>query len=245
MHAARSTIHLISKNAWSILIEELSVRDLLELRRTCKRMNEIVKSFNERWYRAHQWYVNRVVSHAKVKSVAKIHQSSLTALCISRAHPRLNGLSWNQKSLLINSGVQDGTFTKADCRIRYHWKYKVPAREQDVPLDYNYKPKRNKYIYWYMIECYRQMKTKTLDKISFRRAEVDKHKNQRTILKKTNQEKLIEIERNKRRIVESYDLEDQARVELLEAIRGHEVNKIFEGVRINCYKSVGDQPKAK
>ena len=42
--------------------------------------------------------------------------------------------------------VEDGVFTEKDCRYQLHFVWKVPEKEQEIPLDPKYKPKRNKYI---------------------------------------------------------------------------------------------------
>lgn len=57
----------------------------------------------------------------------------------------------------MQKAIDDGHFVaEKDCKYPGHFVHKVPKTELDIPLDKHFKPKKNNYIYHYLIECYRQ-----------------------------------------------------------------------------------------
>lgn len=229
-------VHSISKNAWGIIAHELSVQDLIQLRGTCRWLNNVVQSMNARWYRAHQWFVARNGAKRNVKSAVRCHTAALRGYCIPLSHAKLQGMSWREKQIAIQSGMEKGVFTEADCDKRLHWKYKVPEREQDIPLDKGYKPKRNCYMFWYLIEVYRHKKKDVKERITaYNGALVD--------CQRQREQNRWAIKRLQEEIAASHVREQELHVKRDAAIAVHQANDIFEGVRINCYK--GSDPKKK
>lgn len=168
--------NLIGKDCWNIIAKYgLSVNDLLSLRATSKAMNNIIKSMNEVWFKAHQWFLISLSGKTKAKSAVRVHSRELNPDCISDKHPLIESDAKNEnnaydrgyynpfynpyryernekrekkKILILN-----GDLTLDDCCNRYHWNYVVPKSRNDIPHDgYN---KKNQYIYYYLIECYR------------------------------------------------------------------------------------------
>jgi hypothetical protein len=154
--------NLIGKDCWNIIAKYgLTEKDLLSLRATCKHMNNTIKSLNELWFKAYQWFLISTSNHTKAKSAVRVHDRELNVDCIKDNHPLLGDVVQNnanyagririveKKSILIAKG----DLTLDDCDNRYHWKYVVPQSRNDIPHDgYD---KKNQYIYYYLIECYR------------------------------------------------------------------------------------------
>ena len=228
----RSSFHIISKDAWRIITEQLTVKDLLQLRGTSRYLNEIVKSLNTRWFQAHQWFVSRKVSKSKVKSAIKCHIRRLNANCIAQNHPSVHGETWYERRERILLGIADGILTEADCTNKRCWVYKVPNREQEIPLDRkHYNPKRNRYIYWYLIECYRHYKHHEKNKVEYYLSQANQNIRQ---IKASRQK--IEALRKQNEILSNNQakLEEKFRLEKAK----YDSNMIFEGTRINGYKGV-------
>ena len=227
----RSTYGVISKNAWGIIAHELTVQDLIQLRGTCRHMNTIIKSMNARWYRAYQWFVGTKVSKSKVKSAVKCHPKDVAEACIRRSHPTLAGMSYYEQYNAKRRLIRGGAYTTADCKNRSCWQYKVPTREQDIPLDKNYKGKRNRYIYWYLIECYRYYKKDQNDTIKVHQGGIKHQQQDRERMKR-------EIKYLKQSIASSITSEAASEEKLAVAVAKYQENAVFEGKRINCYKGV-------
>jgi len=227
MDEKRCTIGIISKNAWSIIARELSVQDLIQLRAGCKWLNDVVRSMNGRWFRAHQWFVARKGTKSKVKSAIKCHPGRMTYQCISDKHPLINDVDvkYQRKRQII----ADGLVTENDCTSRRCWSYTVPKTEQDVPLGKGYKPKRNIYLYWYLIECYRHKKKKQV------RA-VNEYNNYIIGCQRDRHQKKREIEWLQKQIKHSKEREEELHVKRDAKIAKNEHNQVFDGVRINNYK---------
>jgi hypothetical protein len=224
------TIGLISKNAWGIIAHKLKVQDLIELRRTCQRLNDVVTGMNPRWFRAHQWFVGKNVSKGKVKSAVKTHAGRrLRHHCIPDNHKLAGVHGWNARFHRKIEGIQDGTFTEADCVRRTCWQYKVPQREQDIPLDKNYKPKRNVYMYWYLIECYRYYKREENQNIDYFNNSIIREQRARVGMQNeiVGLQKAIEVSK-----VREIGLREKHEV----ALAKYKRNDVFEGMRINSYK---------
>jgi len=225
-------IHIISKDAWRIITNDLDVQDLLQLRGTCRHMNGIVKSLNARWYRAHQWFLSRKGTKSKVKSAVKCHTAPFCYRCIPHNHQLVRGASWYERTQSIRAGLDEGKFTEADCNKKTCWKYRVPRREQEIPVDKkHYKPKRNRYIYWYLIECYRHYKA-----IEKRRVEFYEYEVRQARLKLQTFRRTIEVLREKinTSITDEAEYDKKLRLERAK----YDKNKIFEGTRINGYNGV-------
>lgn len=225
----RSGVHLISKNAWGLVAQDLSVQDLLQLRGTCKWMNNVVTSMNSRWYRAHQWFLVNKGDQRKAKCAIRCHTQRFTINCISYYHKRLSGVRWNQRDVVFARLVEEGGITEKDCHHHDHWIYKVPQNEQEIPLDKGYKPKRNVYMFWYLIEVYRH-KTKDIKEM------MDRHKESIHYERLRRPQMMQQIEYLHKAIAQSLENEKQKVREYQAKKAAYEANNIFEGVRINCYK---------
>lgn len=217
---SRCTIHIISRDAWGIISANLQVQDLLALRRACKALNKIVIGMNVRWYKAHQWFVKRHKSGRNVKSAVRVHNVELQASCFPSGYviPNLHkytvrsqeSLDHWSRNAIFQMLIADEVFLESDCQNKYHYAWKVPASEQEIPLDKHYKPKRNQYIFWYLIECYRQYSAPYLHQISYAKTQIENCENQITQFKKD----LKNLNSGK-----------------------YGSNTIFKKVRINSYKS--------
>lgn len=218
---------IINKDAWHVIGRELHVHDLVNLRATCKLLNTVVKSMNTRWFRAHQWFLCRNGTKSKVKSAVKKHYGAgVTWRCVPRARVLNNNdggfvgyHEYQQRALAL---IESGDFTEEDCTDRYHWHMVVPTTESDIPLKkYN---KRNCYMYWYLIECYRI-------KGARHEEELRRLANEVVRLKRRERELVECLERVRKRIP---DMEVA-----LEAkkTRYHE-NSIFKDTRVTSYKGI-------
>jgi hypothetical protein len=228
----RCTIHVISKNAWSLIAPDLSVQDLIQLRGTCHRLNDVVRGMNARWYRAHQRFLSEKVAVSKVKCKVKCHIKKVDPYCIPRNHHLLKGLNgWNQVYHAKCQMIANGELNENDCCKRSCWSYKVPSKEEDIPLDpKHYKPKRNVYMFWYLIECYRYYKKRDVANIRYysdmvrdcqqRRWRMESEIQRLTLDQVAYQEKL-EVAQNK-----------------------NKTNLIFDGQRINSYKGFKKKKKS-
>lgn len=153
--------NLINKDCWNIIAGYgLTEKDLLSLRATCKYMNNMVKSLNELWFKAHQWFLISTSDKSKAKSASKVHNYNFGYGCVKDEHPLLSSIyrdnGWYSKysiNELKTNLIQKGELTLNDCSKKYHWKVIVPKCRNDIPHEgYN---KKNQYIYYYLIECYR------------------------------------------------------------------------------------------
>jgi hypothetical protein len=130
-----------------------------------------------RWYKAHQWFVAKHSSSNKVKCAVKTHVVALQLCCVPEDYPypgrpeRLTGnyhrINANIKEVRLGrlKAIVDGIFTESDCCQRYHFMSKIPTSEVDIPLDKHFRPKRNNYIYHYLIECYRRKQPMHIEEV--------------------------------------------------------------------------------
>ena len=207
-------MELIGRDCWNLIAEcGLTDKDLLSLRATCHYMNGIVKGMNELWFRAHQWFLIKHGGSRKVKSAVKKHVYSQTVVehCIPYNHPALKDTGYHNRYSLKQQMIQTGKFTLDDCKQNYHWKHIVPKERDDIPhKGYN---KKNKYIYYYLIECYRYKSNKK---------RVDANTARRTMDR-----------------LEHYVREyNEAKRELKKQEKLFSDNDIFNGVVINSYEGV-------
>ena len=227
------TCLLLSRDAWRIIAEHLTIQDLLALRRCCKKLNVVVKSMSDRWYRAWQWFVIRYSNASKVRSAVKQHTTRVvTPYCIDINHKKIpvelrrhtNFNTFNLRNNHIKKLIEDGELTELDCCHAYHWSYVTPKTEQDIPLDDKYKPKRNKYIYWYLIECYRHFSRRHCDSLAY-------HENTLTSMKRQIEQTKLMVQRQERElpILEQRLKQQQAM---------YKDNDVFGKTRINGYKGV-------
>ena len=181
----------IGKDCWNIIAKYgLSTKDLLSLRSTCKYLNNIVKSMNEEWFRAHQWFLISMSNKSKAKSAVKVHRHELNYNCIDDTHPKVqeflqkNNYTRNYYSYELfhrkvnfkKKIITEGEVTLDDCKNRYHWNQVVPKSRNDIPhTGYN---KHNIYIYYYLIECYRYYNKKHLTELKNTQQEIDELKPQ-------------------------------------------------------------------
>lgn len=161
-------MELLGRDCWNLVAADLSVKDLLHLRSTCHYMNRIVKTMNERWYRAHQWFLIKYGDKKKVKSAfrkhrvvkRKYHNGTSEILyttndCIPPDHPALIGSNHNYHEIvrICQELIKSGQFTSKDCKRKEHWTIVTPQKESEIPNDGC--DKKQAYIYHYLIECYR------------------------------------------------------------------------------------------
>lgn len=221
----------VSRDVWCMIAEEVTIQDLLALRATCKHMNKMVKSMKQRWYRAWQWFVIQHLQAKKVRSAVRSHTGRFSSNCISMTHKKIPkelqstryGLH-QQRLFIISKMIKKGELTEMDCECRYHWKYIVPKTEQDIPLDKNFKPKRNRYIYWYLIECYRYYGTQHNETLEKQKSMIEATKNQIKSYEITLQKRKAELPLLERKYKETN--------------KKYKGNNLFAGVRINGYKGV-------
>src|SRR5208283_59444 len=126
--------------------------------------NKYVIGMQSRWYRAHQWFVAKHSSQTKVKCAIKVHRSAVTPHCVPenynfpgrpehlKGHYPRNYATNDFLRRGFQKAIDDGLFTEANCCQRYHFVVTVPKSEVDIPLDAHFQPKRNNYIYHYLIE---------------------------------------------------------------------------------------------
>jgi hypothetical protein len=125
---------------------------------------------------------------------------------------------------LCKQAFENGRFTEADCVERNHWSYRVPESESDIPLNKHFKPRRNKYIYQYLIECYRYRRP-----LHTMRIESYERGVQNARYKVQRYE--AELQRMRTRLAE---LEPK----LKNLRERYKDNTLFEGKRINLYRGV-------
>lgn len=112
--------------------------------------------------------------------------------------------------------ILDGHFREEYCKNAYHWTWKVPTSELDIPLDKNFKPKTCNYIYYYLIECYKN--TASTRNVKLQASTNFIQSCEKEIASLTI--KLREAKRERDRLQESKDQND-----------------IFNGYAINSYKT--------
>jgi hypothetical protein len=185
-------------------------------------MNNIVKNMNEEWFKAHQWFLISTSNKNKAKSAVRVHETQMHPDCIAHNHPLLkeiydqetNGWRYdlyNRKQELKRKLIANGEVTVNDCVNRYHWKTIVPKSRNDIPHEgYN---KKNSYIYYYLIECYRYY-----------------NKHHESELKRVNNE----IDELHPKVERYYNLLKR-KEELNDKYKD---NEIFKKSRVNDYKSV-------
>lgn len=213
----------IGKDCWNIIAKYgLSTKDLLSLRLTCKYLNGIVKSMNEEWFKAHQWFLISKANKSKAKSAVRLHSRGIGPDCVSDHHPEIQKITnngggffaydwYNRKRDAKIKLIDDGVVTIDDCKVKYHWKQIVPKSRNDIPHD-GYK-KNNIYIYYYLIECYRYY-----------------NKKHETELKRVEQE-INELKKH----VDQYNYLLTKKDELKQKYVN---NEIFKDCRVTSYKSI-------
>lgn len=123
----------------------------------------------------------------------------------------------------FQKAIDDGVFTEAQCINRYHFITKVPSSELDIPLDKFFKPKRNNYIYHYLIQCYRTKKPEHTLII-----------NQSAMKIKTMRQQIVQSQ-NFIRQCEKSIIETEKKLQ--DEQKKYLKNDIFAGYQINTYKS--------
>lgn len=217
---------VIGKDCWNLIAAYgLSTKDLLSLRATCKYMNNIIKSMNEEWFKAYQWFLISVSNKNKAKSAVRVHNRELRPDCIGGNHPLLAEVNqpnpygyggwmhnqYNRKQEIKQRMIKNGEFTIDECTCRYHWRTVVPQSRNDIPHEgYN---KKNQYIYYYLIECYRHYNK--INEAEKRRVDSE----------------IYELEPK----VERYNYLLKRKIELSDKYKD---NEIFKSRRVNEYKSI-------
>lgn len=218
----------IGQNCWTLIANELRPLDMLNLRATCKYMNNIIKKMNSRWYRSYQWYLTRKCDK-KVKCAHVAHWDCVTADCIPDNNPILLSLLEKDTNLHIMVAkkrmITAKLFTVAninECVDKFHLRTIYPKSESEIPLT-GCDPKRI-YMYHYLIECYRE-------KHSQHQTKLLKFPEQ---IKKAEQDIEYMFSRLQR---------DQKRLEVMRVKfdvlqKQYANNHIFEGTNIARYKGV-------
>jgi len=147
----------LPKDVWTIISFDLSTWDLLNLRKTCKDINNKVKNMHKKWYQSHQWLLFKNRLFMKLDSSLKHHPNRLSINC---------GIYWREKGWSFNINttremIKDGRITKSDCHKSDCWTFKHIKSEKEIPLD-DFKPNNHKYIYVFLIESYRIKHAKQL-----------------------------------------------------------------------------------
>jgi len=105
--------------------------------------------------------------------------------------------------------MRKGELTEQDCKERTHWETILPQRFSDLPLTgYD---KRKKYIYYFLITAYREMKRK-------------------------NDQEIARLESRIRKLKPAY-VEYMAVKDKIKRVK-HTETEIFKGKRIDTYSSV-------
>lgn len=215
----------VPKDVWGIIAQELNIQELLSLRATCTRINAIVISMQARWFRAHQWYLSKK-NESKVKCAVRVHYTLLSRHCVPNGYDypgkKLTD-NYYQREAAYQKMIDDGIFQESNCTQRHHWAIRVPKNEQDIPLDSNFKPKRCNYIYYYLIECYRNKKPSH----SERKNTLTRHL---STCKRDIQDCEARIKLRKEQIVR-----DEAELKRISA--QYQDNNIFDGYALNSYKT--------
>lgn len=232
---------LICKNIWGLIGNQLRLQDLLELRRSCKWLNQIVKGMNARWYRAHQWFMGKHVNKNRVKSAVRVHHYPISSRCVAYNNNPL--IDQVRKDVFDNSRivpvhqilqyiVDNEMIKESDCNRTYHWITKIPTSEREIPLEpKQYKPKRNIYMYWYLVEAYRVLKRKHEKTLLY-------HEERYANAQKTQRRSAEEIRRLQDRI-ERAKKSEAYHAQLKEKLKGkYAGNDIFKNFRVNNYKGI-------
>lgn len=221
-----SSYKLANKDVWKLIGQQLKLKDLLSLRQCSQFLNDVVKSMNMRWFRAHQWFVCRHGTKSKVKSAVKKHRGDATTSCFPANHPCFyvggNRIDYHARQAAAKALIDSGEFTEEDCKDNWHWNWVTPKSEHDIPLvKYN---KKQTYLYWYLIECYR---------VYSPRHKEDVQRAQREVVSLRDRIKELEhaLVRARLRLPE-------AEKEAAEKMAKFRANAVFEGARVNTYKSI-------
>ncbi len=157
------SFNIIGKDIWTMITWQLTKEDLLHLRQTCNYFKTVVTDLNTRWYQAYQWFiVSTLHKPNSSKCAVRVHAGHLRKYCIPYDHPKLAVLPFINPmyAVTINNIIAENDVTI--CKRKTHWHYKIPESEQDIPIDKNF-DKKKKYLYFYLIACYRHHKKKHTD----------------------------------------------------------------------------------
>jgi hypothetical protein len=217
---------IFPKDIWNLIGSRLNLRSLLSLRATCTKLNTIVIGMQSRWYKAHQWLLARNHNPGKVKCAVNVHPSQVTILCVPSDYNypgKQPGDSYLIRRLAYQKAIEEGQFTESDCKVSFHWRKRIPQNERDIPLDKHFKPKLNNYIYFYLIECYRIIKPRQNQSLSYHKGRVHSGTKEIAECYKRIERRTKEVENSKQQIIE---LEKE-----------YVKNNIFEGFAVNRYKT--------
>jgi hypothetical protein len=223
----------VPKDVWGIIAEDISIKDLLSLRATCTRLNAIVISMQARWYRAHQWFLAKN-DKRRVKSAVRIHTPRLDLRCFPHDYKypgRLLTSTLTERYEHQRSMIIDGTFLESDCCQSNHFIYRVPKEECDIPLDQNFKPRRNNYIYFYLIERSRFLYPRYREEVNRLESSINSMKRE-----------ILNMEKRTKRFRDDIVLNELKLKKLKEE---HSSTNIFEGHAVNRYKTPAGNLKKK
>ena len=216
---------LPSRDVWKLIAPRLpDHQDLIELRATCHAMDDFVKSLQARWYRAHQWFCIQNGLASKCHAVKRSHPGEVSPECFrQQTHTYLQERQERFRLDSIREKIAAGELRKKDCRKTSHWRRKYPASENAIPLGKKFKPDKNVYYFWYLIERYRC-------KVADERSTLEYYED---ILER----RVRTYQDYKRGMVEAKERlkKGRADVDKLRKVLESKSN-IFEGCRINAYK---------
>ena len=223
-------------DVWKYMLYELPCKDLMQLRQTCKHMNKIVKNMNEYWFKAYQFFLMTHLQAGKAKSAVKAHKGPLRYYCISHKHDKVQKrmiemwpetniqmIGYHQRLKVIEILMKENSFTENDCNYKQHFSFTIPKSPTEIPLNIGYVKKR-KYIYHYLIECYRLYKKQHNNNL--------KYLKERCITLREELDSCAQrLERGRKEL-----LQLEGKIE--NASKKYKDNHIYDGKRIDLYKGI-------
>lgn len=173
----RYTYDIINKDSWLNICKNLHNKDVCQLRATCKHLYKIITSLDQYWYLEYEWFLIRTGQYEKSMCCSKVHNRAMSTGCIVQSkiktdYPQIWAKyvlipSWQRDRYILTNMKQNvkdwENVLKKMCQYNWHFSWSHPKTKQKIVISDDYRKRKGKCIFWYLIACYRHRRNAVKD----------------------------------------------------------------------------------